>query len=86
MLVERTCIATRTKYDKNLLVRIVKIKDGTISIDINHDIQGRGAYFYPTIDNVLVLKKRKLLNRALRCNVSGQIYNELEVYINGKLS
>ncbi len=86
MSVERTCIVTRTKYDKKLLIRIVKINDGSICIDKEHNIKGRGAYIYPSIDNVIVVRKKKLLNRALKCTVSDLVYDELEVYINGKFS
>ncbi len=86
MTVERTCIATRTKYDKKLLVRIVKINDGSICIDKNHSIKGRGAYIYPNIDNISIVKKKKMLNRALKCEVADLVYEELKEYINGKLS
>ncbi len=86
MTVKRTCIVTRTKYDKKLLVRIVRIKDGNICIDESHNIKGRGAYIYPNVDNISIIKKKKLLNRALKCTVSDLVYDDLEVYINGKLS
>ncbi len=86
MSIERTCIVTRAKYDKKLLVRIVKINDGSICIDKNHSIKGRGAYIYPNVDNISIVRKKKLLNRALKCMVSDLVYDELEVYINGELS
>ena len=41
---ERMCIACRQMKDKRQLVRIVKNKEGQISVDLTGKQNGRGAY------------------------------------------
>ena len=40
----RTCIACREEFDKKDLLRIVKDKEGNISVDVTGKANGRGAY------------------------------------------
>ena len=40
----RTCVVTREKYEKRELLRIVKDKDGNLSVDETGKMNGRGAY------------------------------------------
>ena len=49
-LPQRTCMGCNTKKDKKDLIRIVKNKDGEISIDKNEKKEGRGAYICNNIE------------------------------------
>jgi predicted RNA-binding protein YlxR (DUF448 family) len=42
--IERTCIACREKADKRELTRLVRIPEGSIKIDPDGRMAGRGAY------------------------------------------
>ncbi len=53
-LPQRSCIGCNTKKDKKDLIRIVKNKDGNISIDKTGKANGRGAYI---CNNVECLEK-----------------------------
>ena len=41
---QRTCIGCKEKKDKKDLIRIVKDKDGNITLDRTGKANGRGAY------------------------------------------
>ena len=40
----RTCVVTKEKQEKKNLLRVVKDKDGNISVDLTGKSNGRGAY------------------------------------------
>ena len=46
----RTCIACRTRDNKNNLVRIVRTAQGNLDIDISGALAGRGAYLCKNVD------------------------------------
>lgn len=83
MEVIRTCIACRQPKDKKDLVRIVKDKEGNISVDPTGKKNGRGAYVCANRECFEKLKKSKLLNKAFKCNVQQEVYDELEAKIFG---
>ena len=51
---QRTCIGCREKKDKKELIRIVKDKEGNITLDRTGRANGRGAYI---CDNIQCLEK-----------------------------
>ena len=53
-LPQRTCMGCNSKKNKNELIRIVKDKNGTISVDKTGKLSGRGAYL---CDNIVCLEK-----------------------------
>ena len=75
---QRKCIVCGNLYDKNDLLRVVKNKAGEISIDFMYKLNGRGAYICKDKDCLKKSIKGKHLNRALKCNVPNEIYQELE--------
>ncbi len=75
--VQRICIVTRRKLDRTELLRIVKTPIGEIKIDLSFKEQGRGAYVTKSKECIELLIKRKLLNRALRCDIPSAFYEEL---------
>ena len=74
----RTCIACREEFDKKDLLRIVRDKDGNISVDVTGKANGRGAYICKGEGCLKKLKKAKLLDRVFAMTVSQEIYGAIE--------
>ena len=79
----RMCVACREMKDKKNLIRIVKNKEGQISIDLTGKKNGRGAYICKDNDCFNKLKKQKLLNKAFKQNIDEEIYKQLEEVLFG---
>ena len=62
----RTCVVTKKKYEKSELIRLVKNKDNKISIDIDFNINGRGAYVKRNEKIIAKAIDKKYFNKALR--------------------
>ena len=56
---QRTCIGCNVQKDKNDFVRIVKSKEGNITIDNTGKASGRGAYICHNVDCFNKAKKSK---------------------------
>lgn len=84
MEVLRMCIACRQSKDKRSLVRIVKDKEGNISIDLTGKKNGRGAYVCKEKSCFDKMKKQKGLNKAFSCNVPTEVYESLGEEIFGQ--
>ena len=74
---QRTCIGCNSKKDKNELIRIVKNKDGKISIDRTGKAQGRGAYICDSIECLEKAIKSKRLERTFETKISEDVYENL---------
>ena len=78
----RTCMGCNEKKQKNEMLRIVKYKNGTISIDKTGKIQARGAYICKDINCIEKLKKNKRILKAFKIKTfPEEVYKELEKYI-----
>ncbi len=74
---DRRCAVCRQVKQKSSLIRIMK--NGTmISIDYEQNGNGRGVYVCKNHECVANATKRKVINRAFSCEVSNEIYDELE--------
>ena len=58
----RKCIATGEMKPKKELVRIVRSKEGEVSIDLTGKKSGRGAYLSLDKETVLTSKKEKYIS------------------------
>ena len=76
-LPQRTCMGCNTKKDKKELIRIVKNKEGNISIDRAGKAQGRGAYICDNIECLNKVIKSKRLEKALDTKISEEVYENL---------
>lgn len=74
----RMCVVTRNREEKRNLLRIVKDKDGNIFIDVTGKQNGKGAYITKSKEVLELAKKTKALERALDCEISESIYDEIE--------
>ena len=76
-LPQRTCMGCNAKKDKKDLIRIVKNKEGIISIDKTGKANGRGAYICNNVECLEKVVKSKRLERVLETKISEEIYENL---------
>ena len=70
---ERRCVGCTGTFEKRELIRVVRSPDGSISIDFTGKKSGRGAYICKSESC-----KSGALSRALECEISPEIYDDLE--------
>lgn len=81
---QRTCMGCNEKKDKKDLIRIVKNKNGEISIDKTGKQEGRGAYICNKVECLDKVIKSKRLEKVLETKISSEIYEDLRGVILGK--
>ena len=75
--IERTCVACRQTREKKELIRIVKTPEGEIKLDFTGKLNGRGAYVCSSAECLKTLKKKNLLSKAFKMEVSEEVYDQL---------
>jgi uncharacterized protein len=73
----RKCVATGEMKPKKELVRIVRTKEGLVSIDLTGKKSGRGAYLSKDKEAIILAKKKNSLSNHLQANIDDSIYEEL---------
>jgi uncharacterized protein len=73
----RKCVATGEMKPKKELVRIVRSKEGEVSIDLSGKKSGRGAYLSKDKEAVLQAKKKNTLSNHLQVAIDESLYEEL---------
>ena len=73
----RTCMGCNEKKPKKELIRIVKNKQGIISVDKTGKAEGRGACICDNIECLEKVVKSKRLEKILEKEISEEIYNNL---------
>ena len=76
-LPQRTCIGCGMQKDKKDLIRIVKNKQGEISLDRTGRLPGRGAYICDNTECLEKLVKSKRLEKNFEMKIDDTIYEEL---------
>lgn len=77
----RKCIGCSEMKDKRELVRIVRNKEGEISLDVTGKKPGRGAYICKNAACLIKAQKAKRLERAFSSPIEPDIYAALEAQI-----
>jgi uncharacterized protein len=73
----RKCVATGEMKPKKELVRIVRSKEGEVSIDPTGKKSGRGAYLSKDKEAILLAKKKNILANHLQTTIDDTLYDEL---------
>lgn len=73
----RKCVATGEMKPKKELVRIVRSKEGDVSIDLTGKKSGRGAYLSKNKEAILQAKKKNILANHLEVSINDSLYDEL---------
>lgn len=71
----RRCVTCRELLDRRLLWRVIRLADGGLALDGG---MGRSAYLCPTPTCLEEARRRRRLQKALRCQVADSIYAALE--------
>ncbi|MGL4972956.1 MAG: RNase P modulator RnpM [Culicoidibacterales bacterium] len=73
----RRCVVTRDQFPKRELIRVVRTKEGVVSVDPTGRANGRGAYLQKNPEIIAQAQKRKVLERQFEVQVPQAIYDEL---------
>ncbi|MBD3109403.1 YlxR family protein [Bacillus sp. AGMB 02131] len=73
----RKCIASGEMKPKKEMIRIVRSKEGEVSIDPTGKKSGRGAYLTLTKEAILSAQKKDVLARHLDATIDSGLYEEL---------
>ena len=74
---ERTCVVTKEKAQKKDLLRVVRDKEGNVSIDETGKSNGRGAYLKKDAEVIKKARTTKILERVLEVPIPDEIYEEM---------
>ena len=77
----RMCLGCNEMKPKGQLCRVVRNKEGTLSLDLTGKAAGRGAYLCRNQDCLARARKARRLERALACQIPDSIYERLEAEI-----
>jgi uncharacterized protein len=73
----RKCVATGEMHPKKEMIRVVRSKEGEVSVDLTGKKSGRGAYVSKTEDAIAIARKKKVLENQLEVKIPEEIYDEL---------
>ncbi|MGL6134452.1 MAG: YlxR family protein [Prochlorococcaceae cyanobacterium] len=73
--VMRRCVACRQLLDRSQLWRVIRLADGGLGLDRG---MGRSAYLCPNPACLEEARRRRRLQRALRCPVDDTLLDQLE--------
>lgn len=62
---------------KKELIRIVRSKEGDVSVDETGKKSGRGAYIAKDKDSILQAKQKRTLENHLKATIDDSIYDQL---------
>ena len=73
----RKCVATGEMLPKKAMIRVVRSKEGEVSVDVTGKKSGRGAYVSKSEEAVELARKKNILERQLEAKIPDEIYEEL---------
>lgn len=74
----RMCTGCGEMKPKKELVRVVKNKEGEISLDLTGRKPGRGAYVCRSLDCLKKARKARRFERAFSCQIPAEVYDTME--------
>lgn len=74
----RKCLGCGELIGKKGLMRVVKTKEGEISLDPTGKKSGRGAYICKDIECFKKARTGRGFERALKCRIPDEIYDFME--------
>lgn len=79
----RKCLGCDEMIGKKGLLRVVRDKDGNVSLDPTGKKSGRGAYLCRDKECFRTARKKRSLERSLKCQIPDEVYDALEKEIDG---
>lgn len=77
----RKDVVTGEMFPKKDLVRVVKSKEGIVSLDPTSKANGRGAYIALDRDIAKKAQENKIFNRIFGVEINDDFYEELFAYV-----
>lgn len=74
----RRCVACGAEGDRSSFLRVVRQSDGSVVFAGVEKTQGRSAYICRNIECVRIARKKNALSRALKMQVSPDVYDMLD--------
>ncbi len=74
----RMCLGCGEMKPKRELIRVVKSKEGDISLDLTGKKSGRGAYICKSVECFEKARKARKFEKSFSCMISEDIYNSME--------
>lgn len=79
----RRCVGCRQMKPKRELIRVARVQEGDISLDLKGKKPGRGAYLCPQLECINKARKSAGLERSFSQKVSSEIYDSLLEQLKG---
>ncbi|KGR92038.1 hypothetical protein CD30_01565 [Ureibacillus massiliensis 4400831 = CIP 108448 = CCUG 49529] len=73
----RKCVVTGEMLPKKSMLRIVRSKEGEVSVDPTGKKSGRGAYVSKSEEAIELARKKNMLERQLEAKIPEEVYDEL---------
>lgn len=77
----RKDIVTGEMFPKKELVRVVRSKEGDVTLDPTGKANGRGAYVSLDVKNAEMAKEKRIFDKAFSVKVADEFYDELIAYV-----
>lgn len=74
----RMCLGCSEMKPKKELVRVVKSKEGEISLDLTGKKAGRGAYICRDVNCFEKARKSKRFEKSFSCRIDDEIYESMK--------
>ena len=74
----RMCTGCREMKPKKELIRVVRVSDTEIKLDLTGKLNGRGAYICKNAECLQKAKKSNAFSRAFETHVPEEIYSSLK--------
>ena len=81
----RMCNGCGEMKPKKELIRVVKSKEGDISLDLSGKKAGRGAYICHSLECLQKARKARRLEKAFSAKIPNEIYDEMEQQLKASL-
>ena len=76
----RKCVATGEMLPKKAMIRVVRSKEGEVSVDATGKKSGRGAYVSKSEKAVELARKKNILERQLEAKIPNEVYEYISPY------
>ena len=73
----RQCLGCREMKPKSELVRIVRLPEGGVRVDLRGKVPGRGAYVCKSADCLKKALRSRAIARSLQTEIPPELYEDL---------
>lgn len=74
----RKCLGCDEMIGKKGLLRIVRDKNGEVTLDLTGKKSGRGAYICKDAECFKLARRKKSLERSLKCRIPDEVYVRIQ--------